>query len=146
MEFSTPTQTVLYTIEQTIKEYRKFSQKNISQIIEDITVDQALVLIILHKKPELSQHEIAALIFKDNASITRILELMVKKAYIKRTVNERDRRKHQLTLTAKGLEAFLKLKPTVEHNRRTALSGVSEEETLQLYHILQKIITNCHNS
>lgn len=80
MDIKNPTGTVLYLIEQAIKEYRKVSQKNISEIVKDITIDQCLVLIILNKDAEISQNELATLIFKDNASITRMIELMVKKS------------------------------------------------------------------
>ncbi|TRX16230.1 hypothetical protein FNW25_16885, partial [Flavobacterium franklandianum] len=77
MNNKNPTGTVLYLIEQAIKEYRKVSQRNISKIVKDITIDQCLVLIILNNDAEISQNELANLIFKDNASITRMIELMV---------------------------------------------------------------------
>ncbi|WP_166627690.1 hypothetical protein [Tenacibaculum caenipelagi] len=47
MKFNTPTTTVLYYIEESIKAYRKLSQHNISQIVPNITVDQALILLLL---------------------------------------------------------------------------------------------------
>jgi DNA-binding MarR family transcriptional regulator len=99
MDIKNPTGTVLYSIEQAIKEYRKLSQKNISKIVSDITVDQCLLLIMLNKNSKCSQKEIAETIFKDNASVTRIIELMVKKDYLKRTINESDRRKFNLEIT-----------------------------------------------
>jgi hypothetical protein len=54
MSIKNPTGTVLYLVEQAIKEYRKVSQKNISKVVKDITVDQCLVLIILIKMNWLS--------------------------------------------------------------------------------------------
>lgn len=56
MNVKNPTGTVLYLIEKAIKEYRKISQKNITKIVKDITVDQCLVLIILNKNTEISQN------------------------------------------------------------------------------------------
>lgn len=145
MKKNNPTGTVLYSIEQTIKEYRKISQKNISKIVSDITVDQCLVLLILNKHTEYSQKEIASLIFKDNASITRIIELMVKKEYLTRKINELDRRKFNLEITEKGKTTIELLAPVIELNRRTALNGLSTTEIEQLDKILDKIISNCKN-
>lgn len=143
MKLKNPTGTVLYTIEQTIKEYRKISQKNISKIVSDITVDQGLVLLILNENSNYSQKEIASLIFKDNASITRIIELMVKKDYLVRKVNEQDRRKFNLEITEKGRNTVELLSPAIKLNRTTALHGLSENEIELLDTLLNKIITNC---
>ena len=143
MKQKNPTGTVLYKIEQTIKAYRKISQKNIEKIVKDITVDQCLVLIILDKNSNYSQKEIAELIFKDNASITRIIELMVKKDYLTRTINELDRRKFNLEITLKGKKTIELLSPIFIKNRKIALNGLSEVEIELLSKILNKIILNC---
>ena len=143
MKNTNPTGTVLYTLEQTIKEYRKMAQKNISSIVHDITVDQCLVLIILHKNPQYSQKEVAEMIFKDNASITRIIDLMVKKDYISRKIHETDRRKFNLEITEKGIETIALLTPTIQKNRTDALTGLSENEIIILDQLLKKVLTNC---
>lgn len=143
MKKSNPTGTVLYTIEQTIKEYRKISQKNIGKIVNDITVDQCLLLIVLNKNSNYSQKEIAELIFKDNTSITRIIELMVKKEYLTRKINELDRRKFNLEITEKGKKTIELLTPVINKNRQDALKGLSENEIELLEKILIKILSNC---
>lgn len=143
MNQKNPTGTVLYLLEKAIKDYRKLSQKNISKVVKDITVDQCLVLIILSKDEKISQNEIANLIFKDNASITRMIELMVKKDYLNRTVHTEDRRKLSLQITEKGKKTLELISPIVLINRNTALNGFSTEEVELLDKILNKIITNC---
>jgi DNA-binding MarR family transcriptional regulator len=143
MNIKNPTGTVLYSIEQAIKEYRKVSQKNITKIVKDITIDQCLVLIILNKDEKISQNELANLIFKDNASITRMIELMVKKDYLNRTIHKEDRRKFNLEITEKGKKTLELINPIVQLNRETALNGLSLEEIDLLNKTLNKIITNC---
>lgn len=143
MKQKTPTGTVLYTIEQTIKEYRKVCQKNIQNIVTDITVDQCLVLIILNDNEKISQIEMAKLIFKDNASVTRIIELMVKKDYLTRETDESDKRKTKLIITEKGKKTIILLTPVFNLNRKTALNGLSSDEIELLDQILRKIILNC---
>lgn len=137
------TGTVLYLIEQAIKEYRKLSQKNITKIVKDITIDQCLVLIILNKDEKISQNELANLIFKDNASVTRIIELMVKKDYLNRTIHKEDRRKFNLEITEKGKKTLELINPIAQVNRETALYGLSQEEINLLDATLNKIIANC---
>ena len=143
MNIKNATGTVLYSIEQSIKEYRKVSQKNISKIVKDITIDQCLVLIILNNDDKISQNELANLIFKDNASITRMIELMVKKNYLNRTIHKEDRRKFNLEITEKGKKTLELISPIVKLNRKTALNGLSLEEINLLEKTLNKIITNC---
>lgn len=143
MNIKNPTGTVLYSIEQAIKEYRKVSQKNIAKIVKDITIDQCLVLIILNKDAKISQNELANLIFKDNASITRMIELMVKNDYLNRTIHKEDRRKFNLEITEKGKKTIKLINPIIKINRETALNGLSLEEIDLLDKTLNKIITNC---
>lgn len=81
IKVNTPTTTILYSIEEAIKAYRKLSQYNITAIIPDITVDQALILTIANNN-EYTQTEIADLVFKDYASMTRIIQLGDKKQYL----------------------------------------------------------------
>ncbi|MCV9928703.1 MarR family transcriptional regulator [Flavobacterium sp. LS1R49] len=143
MKHKNPTGTVLYTIEQAIKEYRKVCQKNIQKIVSDITVDQCLVLIILNENSKISQIEMAKLIFKDNASVTRIIELMVKKDYLSREINELDKRKSKLVITEKGQKTIGLLTPIFKLNRKTALDGLAIDEIELLDKLLHKIISNC---
>lgn len=143
MKQKNPTATVLYSIEKAIKEYRKISQKNISTVVRDITVDQCLVLMILKDDARISQIELANLIFKDTASITRMIELMVKKDYLNRTIHTEDRRKFNLEITKKGKKTLELISPIVQINRDTALNGLSLEEINSLDKSLNKIIANC---
>lgn len=142
MNFNTPTTTVLYSIEESIKAYRKLSQHNISKAVADITVDQALILLMLENNHK-TQTELADFVFKDYASMTRIIKLMTNKNYLIKTVNNQDKRKAKLEITERGKKTLKKLKPMIKKNREIALSSVSNEELKQLYKILNKITQNC---
>ncbi len=137
-----PKETIFYTIENTIKSYRKFAQRKISELDNGITVDQILVLTLLDDDPGIAQNEIADLLFKDYASITRIIELLVKNKYLFRAINEADRRKFLLKVSDKGSSSLKKIRPIIIQNRRDALVGVSEKEIEILSTVLKKIINN----
>ncbi len=143
MNIKNPTETVLYLVEKAIKDYRRISQKNIKEVINDITIDQCLVLMILDKKLVSSQKEIAQLIYKDYASVTRMIELMVNKNYLIRNIHSSDRRKFNLEISEKGRKSLLLISPIIQENRKNALNGLSQEEISQLEELLKKIISNC---
>ena len=138
-----PSQTIFFTIERAIREYRRFAQKNLRIKHKNITIDQALVLFYLHHKPELSQNEIANLIFRDTASLTRMIDLMEKNDYITRSVNKKDRRKFIYRITPEGESVLRDLYEIIDHNRKTALAQISSEELQIMEETLNQIIANC---
>ncbi|AVI50165.1 MarR family transcriptional regulator [Pukyongia salina] len=146
MKLVLPSKTIFHAIESTIKEYRKFAQKNISEAIEDMTIDQGLVLIFLDEYPDMTQKEIAELVFKDNASMTRMINTMVKKKYLKRSMHTEDRRRFNIEITPKGKEVLKILPPIIQNNRNSSLQGISKNEQKQLETILKKIRANCTNN
>lgn len=74
-----------------------------------------------------------------------MIELMVKKEYITRTIHLEDRRKFNLEITKKGIKTLQEIEPVIELNRQTALEGLSLEEIVLLDKTLHKIIINCKN-
>ncbi len=138
-----PSQTVFFSIERAIREYRRFAQRNLKAKHENITIDQALVLFYLRHLPDLSQRDIARLIFKDTASLTRMIDLMARNDYITRSINKKDRRKFAYKVTAKGENVLEDLYEIIDYNRKTALDQISEEELRSLENTLTKIIANC---
>jgi hypothetical protein len=75
--------TLFYALERAIKTYRQFAQEQIAAAGIDITIDQWLVLKTLRDNPDITQ-QIGVRVFKDFASITRIIQLLVTKGFIKR--------------------------------------------------------------
>ncbi|MCK5442962.1 MAG: MarR family transcriptional regulator [Maribacter sp.] len=141
---SQPSETVFYLIEKAIKNYRKLAQQNISERVGNLTLDQALLLQFLVKNPGLSQSEIAELIFKDNASVTRMIELMVKNKFLMRKMHLDDRRRFNIELTSKTKEILPELNAIIKSNRATALHNIPQAELNTIESTLTKIIKNCN--
>lgn len=140
-----PLNTVFYNIEKAIKLYRRMAQKRLRQSKHKITVDQVLVLWMINNDEKTTQVEIAGILFKDNASIARIIELLVKEGYIERSFHDTDRRRFLLKVTNKGKEVLEECFSIVLENRRIALEGISATEIKALNKTLLKIINNCQN-
>ena len=140
---SSPRHTVFYTIEKAIKQYRKFAFKRIQNAFNDITLDQALLIQFFNENPSLSQNEIAKLIFKDNASVTRMIELMVKNKYLKRSIDKNDRRKHKIVLTDKAKGSIEEMNNIIVSNRIAAQNGIDSNDIESMKRTLENIIENC---
>lgn len=141
MNLNNPSFTIFYSIEEAIKAYRKLSLRKIETVIPDITVDQALVLQLINEE-KLTQTEIADLIFKDYASMSRIIALMIKKDFLLKETDKNDGRVSILKITKKGESALKQLVPIIDQNRKTALEGLTNEELENLKKMLNKITQN----
>ena len=137
---------LFHIIEKTIKSYRQFAQRNLKDVNEDITLDQWLILKTIADNPEATQREIAQNVFKDHASVTRMVDLLVKKGFIERSIHTEDRRRFGLKITSLGKMTQREAIAVVLQNRAIALQGLSETEIKTLGHLLQKITDNCTNT
>jgi DNA-binding MarR family transcriptional regulator len=122
-----------------------YSQKKLRENGFKITVDQWLVIKVLMENPGISQLQIAEKAFKDNASITRIIDLLVKSKYLDRKVNPKDRRTSILKVTNEGVDIINKVQDLVLQNRKIAQDGITIEELENLNSTLKKIIKNCQS-
>jgi len=132
-----------YTIDKAIRTYRVYAQKKLRENGFKITIDQWLVIKSILENPTISQQEIGEMVFKDNASVTRIIELLVKSGYLERSIHQEDRRKTNLKVTFSGKEIIEKVHGLILENRKTALEGVSHNELDILNKTLNQIIKNC---
>lgn len=132
-----------YLLDKAIRTYRMYSQKKLKENGYKITVDQWLIIKVLLENPGISQQDIAEKVFKDNASVTRIIDLLVKSKYLHRRVNPKDRRTSILTVTSEGEDIIEKVQNLVLQNRRVAQTGLTIEELENLNATLKKIIKNC---
>lgn len=132
-----------YTLDKAIRTYRMYSQKQLKANGCKISVDQWLIVKCVLENSGISQQEIAAKVFKDNASVTRIIELLVKSNYLERSIHPKDRRKSHLKVTASGKLIIEKVYELVLQNRRTALQGIAQNDLEILNATLKKIIENC---
>ena len=133
---------VFYSIEKAIKSYRQFAQKELKRNGLDITVDQWLVLKSLSDHPRVSQKELAAMVFKDAASVTRILSLLVKAGFIKSTIHNGDHRRTSLSITPNGNRMIRNAETVVKQYRSKALQNIPKKDIRHLNDVLGQLITN----
>lgn len=142
MDIKNSSETIFYQIEKAIKCYRTMAQGNLNKLGYKITINQILLMLQIDRNPEVSQVELAELLFKDVASIARMIELLVKGGLVEREENKVDRRKKDLKITKNGQRLLSMSIPVISENREIAQKNISEQEKETLFELLNKIIIN----
>lgn len=139
-------ETIFYNLDKTIKSYRKFAQSRIKQAGLNITIDQLIVLNELNNNQNISQVELADLIFKDVGSITRMMDLLVKKKLIKRKQHPENRKRNKIDITKSGYAILNSTQPIISNYREEALTKISKKEIEDCRKTLEKIFKNIKTS
>ncbi len=131
-----------FTLESTAKKIKLALQRRFNEIGVDITVDQWVVLLELHKHGTQNQVALCELCCKDAPTITRIIELLVKKELITREGCKEDRRRFNISLNKKGKALIQKLLPIIVEFRIQGWDALTEKDILHLERITKKIQEN----
>jgi MarR family transcriptional regulator for hemolysin len=134
---------IFYNIDKAIRTYRVFAQKQLKLKGYKITIDQWLIIRSILENPDISQQEIGEIVFKDNASVTRIIELLVKAKYIVRKPYANDRRRVKLIVTPECRKIIDDMHQVVIRNRKTALANIDPKNIQLVNRVLNEIIDNC---
>lgn len=134
---------IFYSIDRAIRTYRQYAQHQLRKNGFTITVDQWIIIRCLMENPQISQHEIAEKVFKDNASVTRIISLLVKAKYLTRKISKTDRRKTILKVTELGIQTIEAVNEIVYQNRKVALEGIDPADIETVRNVMEKITSNC---
>ena len=86
--------------------------------------------------------ELADLLFKDNPTLTRIIDLLCEKGLTVRNLHPNDRRSFVVSLTKEGTKKVEQLGPRIRDIRFRAWDGLSERDFNQFKKILNTIYDN----
>ncbi|GAB3234614.1 MarR family transcriptional regulator [Algoriphagus aestuariicola] len=131
-----------FLLDRTARKVKQYAQQQFKTGEFDVTVDQWLVLKNLAENELLSQTELANLVFKDNPTLTRIIDLLCKKSYVERIPHPQDRRSFQLHLTEAGLTKVNELRPKILEIREKAWENLTASDFEEFKRILNTIYKN----
>lgn len=134
---------LFYSLESASKTYRRFAQARLHEAGVDITVDQWLVVKTIHESPDITLQKVGIAVFKDFASITRIVQLLERNGLLRRKPHPTDGRRSKLVLTRRGESVIRTVEPIAQAYRRRALEGIDAEEVARLRELLRRIVDNC---
>lgn len=117
----------------------------IDQCIEQFQLQHAdfIVLTALRRSPLpycLSPTELYQSIFFSSGGLTKVLVRLAEAGLIERLENPHDKRSKLVQLNQKGKQLVETIMPTIQQQGRQLLAGLSENESLQLESLLQKVL------
>ena len=131
-----------FLLDRTARKVKQYAQQRFKEKGFNITVDQWLVLKHLSEHEEMKQNELAELLFKDNPTVTRIIDLLCKKGLTERKLHPSDRRSFIVSLTKTGVKKVEQLKPRIKDIRLKAWEGLTERDFNQFKKVLNSIYDN----
>ena len=131
-----------FLLDRTARKVKQYAQHQFKSGDFDVTVDQWVVLKNLSENRNLSQTQLAQLVFKDHPTLTRIIDLLCKKGYVERLPHPMDRRSFQLHLTKSGEKKVTALRPQILEIREKAWENLSESDFEEFKRILNTIYKN----
>ncbi len=108
----------------------------------DVTSEQWMILLLLWQEDGRFPYQIAEVIGKDRAAITRLIDGLEKRNLVVRIKDKDDSRQKQVYLTPKGKALEEQLIPLGLLNMQKAVEGLSSEEIDSCKTVLRKLYNN----
>jgi DNA-binding MarR family transcriptional regulator len=97
------------------------------------------IIAVLGARAPLSSRELSAEVAMDAVPISRAVDQLVGMGYVSRRTDRKDRRRHQLRLTAKGRAVYDEVVPLARGIERAILSSLAPEDREGLARIMQTL-------
>lgn len=106
----------------------------------DLPHSQYVILKCLYSKDDISQQELADIVFKDRAAVKRTLDILEKKGLVERVPVTM--RKNSILITKEGKRLMPRVIAILEKNKDILLQGISETEYKAFTDVLERIYLN----
>ena len=106
----------------------------------DLTYTQYITMMVLWDKKELTVKDLGKCLFLDSGTLTPLLKKLETKGYIDRKRSADDERNLIISITDLGMD--LKNKANEIPNKLSKCINLNEKETIELYKLLYKILSN----
>lgn len=129
----------MYQIHQTYF----FAQKRLEHELtraKGISFSQFLILLGLHCKESSSQTEIADFLYLTEATVSRHITALEKGKYLTRKEDPQNRRRHVLTLTAKGEKAFVAAHKVIEDELKDIFGPIPKKDRALISTAFERVL------
>jgi DNA-binding MarR family transcriptional regulator len=127
-------------ISQALGLYRLRINALLAQQGIDMTAEMFTVMRVIWTQEGPRQQDLADLLYKDKAAITKIIHNLEKRDLLERVNDEEDARNKRIVLTPKGAALKKKVLPVLETFLDGVVAGFSEKELNTTRHVLAGII------
>ena len=114
--------------------------------ITDITHEQFGILFILSQQDGLYQRQLAILLSKDRPNISRMVDILETKGYIKREKHPENKRISKVFITEKGKNKVALLMPYRKSFKEKICKDISQEEMDICFSVLAKVRENLYDT
>ncbi len=132
----------IYLLERTERQTKRYANAALKNAGLEITPEQWAILKRVSERDEVNQREIAELTFRDPASVTRALDALEEKGWVRRVDTANDRRAYNLLLTDAGRGVVARITPIAQAVRAHGLRNIDDAELAQFKATLNKIYEN----
>lgn len=114
--------------------------KKYSRVLEplDLTYTQFIAMVVLWEKKSMTVKEMGSKLYLDSGTLTPLLKKLEAKGFVERARSKKDERNLIVTITKEGMS--LRDKALGMPAEFAGLSGLTEEESEELYRLLYKIM------
>lgn len=126
----------------------RYGQGYMGKNIESYNIGsgQYIFLIALYKKEGISQEQISEHLKVDKATTARAIKRLEKEGYIRRAIDENDKRAYKIYLTQKALNIKSELYGVIRKWENMLSSGLSESEKEIFLKMLKTMAENASNN
>ncbi len=103
------------------------------------------ILVVIACKKQCTQQDIGTLLNIDKVTMVKLIDLLVRKNYIKKMQNPKDRRENLIVLTKKGREVHQKIEQDIDALNNNSFKRLSKKEKENFYQAIFKIENNLKN-
>ena len=105
----------------------------------DLSITEWRVLAILGRYPALSAGEVAERSAMDKVAVSRAVASLLGSGRLRRAVDDSDRRRSVLSLSARGRRVYEQVAPLAKRHEERLLAHLTEEERVWLDRIIDKL-------
>ena len=109
--------------------------------IHDVSVPQWVVLRVLFDHDSLPLKEIVACVEVDQGSLSRMVDRLIARGWVRRDADAADRRTVAISLTKMGRRLIPKLAAEADANEKAFFSGLSQPEREKFLRTIQTLLT-----
>ncbi|MGL4599664.1 MAG: MarR family winged helix-turn-helix transcriptional regulator [Bacteroidia bacterium] len=144
IDFKSPQNEVpFFLLERTLRQIRTAIQTELDEQRINLTSDQWLLLMQIKEGKKVTAKQITERTGKDPASVSRMIDLLVKRKLVKRESNSEDRRSSTLEIAKAGEVLLAKTKNLSATIRRRSTKGISTTELDNWRKTSDKFFENC---
>ncbi|MEC7764558.1 MAG: MarR family transcriptional regulator [Pseudomonadota bacterium] len=112
----------------------------------DLTSVQFAAMDAIREEPGIDQATVAAKIAYDRATIGGVIDRLVQKGLVERTVSKRDRRAREVRLTPTGERLFADILPLVRALQADILPGLTDDQRATFLDLARQAVATAEST